>query len=235
MSLRRTLQGSMATALFFVLTHAAATTLEEGARLPDVPAPPLGHAQWVARSIRVNGLPMTIKSFDTPMPVDDVLHHYARWASGKFEDSFRTQQGDWQVLSLRSSAYLITIQVRPNGGGSHGTIAVSPAPNTVAPTVASRFPLPPSLQVVNLQQYEDLGVEAEHISLQGTRAPHVEAEAFEALLSREGWQLTREQTQRASRGFVLEAQKGAQHALIAVFPDRTRSARTAAVVIWRKS
>lgn len=234
--MRRMPEGALAQTLLLILAYSAAGTLHARERLPEVPAPPLGNAQWVARSMRVNGLPMTVQSFDTRMTVDELLHHYARWARGRFDESFRTRRGDWHVLALRSRGHLITIQARPNGSGTHGTIAASSLLDKAERNIASRFPVPPSLRIVNLQQYEDFGVDAEHISLLGARAPHVEAAAMAALLVREGWQLTRDQrAHRVPRGFVLEAQKGAQHASIVVFPDRTRNAHTAAIVIWRKS
>jgi hypothetical protein len=206
-------------------------------QLPRVPPPPAGTAQWVAERMRLNGLPMTLQSFDTRMEVDALLHHYEQWARGAIgAETFRTRSGDWQVLSLRSDAHLITIQARANGGGSHGTIAVSPRLEKRAVALVSLFPLPRSLRIVTLQQYDDAGMQAEHIGVLSERAPHIEARALATALTAAGWQVTRERpAQRTPRGYVLEAQKGAQHASIVVLPDRANATRTAAIIVWRKA
>ena len=219
-----------------VSTVEAGTLARLTSQYPEVLAPPQGEAQWVAKSMRLNGLPMTLKTFHSRLNAEAVLNHYETWARGRHADqSTRSKNGEWHVLALRSEQYYITIQARATLGGSHGTIAVSPPLARVALNLESRFPTPASMSIVNLQQYEDFGSESEHISLSSTRTPSIEARAFAELLGREGWQLIREQrTQEMAHGYVLEAQKGAEHASITLIPDRTSSARTAAVIVWKK-
>lgn len=206
-------------------------------RFPELEAPPQGEARWIAKSMRLNGLPMTLKSFDSRLSAEAVLNHYEYRARGKWADeSTRARNGEWQVLALKSERHYITIQVRSTSSGSHGTIAVSPLLERARLQLASTFPIPASMRIVNLQQYEDFDIESEHISLSSARLPSLEARAFAALLARDGWQLVRDQPARElARGHVLEAQKGAQHASIIIVPDQQSSGRTAAIVVWKKS
>ena len=113
---------------------------------------------------------------------------------------------------------------------------VTADPAQVETSLATRFPLPSSVQVVTLQQYEDRGEQAEHISLASMRAPHVEALSYAQVLSRAGWQLVRDAPARSiQRGHVIEAQKGASHARLTFMPDRSNSRGTAIIIVWKKA
>jgi hypothetical protein len=48
----------------------------ERAALPDLAAPPQGTAQWIARNMRMNGLPMSLKAFESRLAPDAVLAYY---------------------------------------------------------------------------------------------------------------------------------------------------------------
>jgi hypothetical protein len=140
------------------------------------------------------------------------------------------------MLALKDGDSFVTIQARDAAPGSIGTIAVTANPGKIATALHTRFPLPPSLRVVNLQQYDDDGNESEHLSLVSSRAPHVEAATCARLLGREGWLIIYDAPARAIAGaHVIEAQKGAEHTRLTFLPDRSRGGGTAAIVIWRKA
>lgn len=229
--------------IFVLLGILAASTANAGALerstsgLPDLGPPPQGHARWVARSMRHNGLPMTLKAFHSRLSADEVLQHYAtRFGNGAARESVRSRQGEWQVLAIRNVRYFVTIQARDSAPGSVGTIAVTPDPANATVSLATRFPLPRSMRIVNLQQYEDEGERSEHISLLSSKAPHLEASNCARLLSREGWQLVRDAPAATiERGYVIEAQKGAEQARVTLMPDRSGSGVTAIIIVWRKA
>jgi hypothetical protein len=205
--------------------------------LPEFGPPPHGEAQWVARSMRHNGLPMTLQSFHSRLSAAEVLQHYKSQAEHDLShESVRSWRGEWQVLAIRGERYFVTIQAHDSAPGSVGTIAVTPNPASIATSLATRFPLTSSMRIVNLQQYEDRGDESEHISLISSRAPHLEASSCAQLLSREGWQLVQDAPARKiEHGHVIEAQKGAAHARLTFMPDRTGEGRTAIIIVWRRS
>jgi hypothetical protein len=205
--------------------------------LPDVPAPPQGDVWWISKSMRMNGLPMTLKNFRSRLTPDAVCDYYRlnvpTHAPGEI---LRSRNGDWSMLSIRSRRELVTVQVRATRLGSEGTITVSPPPETVRLKVETTFPRPLSATIVNLQEYDDAGMEAEHITLSSVRSVGVEAHAFVDRLTRNGWQITlREPMQSVSRGQLVEAQKGAQHAMLSLAPDKLRPGTTSIVIIWKKS
>ena len=206
-------------------------------KLPDVPAPPQGEVWWISKSMRMNGLPMTLKNFRSRLSAEAVCDYYrfnARTRAGN--EVLPSRSGDWSVLSIKSRNDLVTIQVRPTLLGSEGTITGSPPPEAIRTKVETRFPRPATSSVVNLQEYDDAGMRAEHISMTSARSVGVEAQAFVQKLHRDGWQIIlREPMQATPRGQLIEAQKGAQHALLSLMPDNSRPGVTAIVVVWRKS
>lgn len=207
------------------------------AQLPNLAAPPQGTAQWIARSMRMNGLPMTLKAFESRLPPGAVLTHYeSHLKSAGSHETWRSMKSPWQVLTARTRDHLITVHARAVSAGSEGTILVSPVLNAARVRLRSDFPRPPTARIVNLQQYDDAGIRSEHISLASDRAPFVEAQAFSRLLMRDGWTMTDTRpTHQTHRGFVLEAQRESEHALLVIFPDTVRPASTAIVVTWKKS
>lgn len=233
---------SLRNRILLLLGVLAAATANGGAierstsALPDLGPPPQGEAQWIARSMRHNGLPMTLKAFRSRLSADEVLEHYARFGNGSARESMRSRQGEWQVLAIKDARCFITIQARDSAPGSVGMIAVTSDPANIAASIATRFPLPRSMHIVNLQQYEDEGEQSEHISLISAKAPHVEAENCARLLSRDGWQLLQDAPARTiERGYLIEAQKGAEHARLTFMPDQSGSGVTAIIIVWRKA
>jgi hypothetical protein len=186
--------------------------------------------------MRLNGVPMTLKVFESRLSPGDLFSYYESqthlWGRSEFR---RQARGAHQLLSIRSPRAAITIEAHATVAGSEGTITVSELPELIKPKLASRFPHPPTARLVNCQEYEDEGVEAEHLSLASARSPGVEAQAFAQQLTMAGWQIVRQETMQSARGVIIEAQLGAQLAQLTLQSDQSRLATTAIVVVWRKS
>lgn len=205
--------------------------------LPDLAAPPQGSARWIARSMRMNGLPMSLKAFESRLTPDAILAHYeSQLKSSGSHDVRRSVNAPWHVLMFKSLDHFITVQARPAAAGSEGTVLVSPALEFAKIKSRTGFPRPSTARIVNLQQYDDAGMQSEHISLSSERAPFTEAQAFSQLLINNGWNIISTRPTRESyRGFVLEAQRQAEQALLVITPDAARPSTTAIVVTWKKS
>lgn len=204
--------------------------------LPDLGAPPQGSAQWIAKSMRMNGLPMTLKVFESRLAPDAVLSHYESFTkAGRTRESRRMNNAPWQVLMLKSADHFITVHARAVARGSEGTILVSPALKPATLQMRTDFPRPPSTRIVNLQQYDDDGVQSEHISLASNRATFSELQDFSQLLIGEGWSVVDTRpTQDVQRGFVLEVQRRAEHAQLVIVPNAAQPTTTAIAVTWKK-
>lgn len=215
--------------------HAGALQ-RQTSELLDVGAPPNGTALWIARAMRLNGVPMTMKAFSSPANSDEVLHFYERQLRNGSDTKTRLgYEGSERVLAVMATGHYVTIRARNTTHGCEGTIAVSPPLATLKPHKHTTFPRPPTARVVSLQEYEDEGIEAEHISLTSERAPEHEGRAFATQLTRRGWQLLRsEPALDRHGGYVVEAQKATQLAQINLRRD-DRSRDTTIVIVWRKT
>jgi hypothetical protein len=239
----RTLVASPASVLLVAIVAVLATsaahtsTLQrETQALPDVAAPPAGQAYWIARSMRLNGVPMTLKSFAAPVNAAEVLNHYEReLRTSSDQKTRRSHEAQWRVLSVMAPKYFISVRARDTARGAEGTIAVSPPLSEARASTHTRFPHPDSARVVSLQQYDDEGIEAEHISLMSRRSVTIEAREFARLLAREGWQLQRNEGAADRRGgYIIEAQKAASLAVINLHRTE-RGGATSIMVVWRKA
>jgi hypothetical protein len=221
----------------FVLPVQAESLARTIAALPELSSPPQGEAQWIARTMRMNGLPMTLKAFQSRLDPGAVIAHYqSQLQSQTSHEARRSINPPWQVLMLKSPGYFITVHARAVTRGSEGTILVSPALAPSSLRTRTHFPRPASTRIVNLQQYDDEGLESEHISLTSVRPPFTELQAFSQLLIRDGWTvLDTRATQEARRGYVLEAQRQAEQALLVIVPDAAQPLATAIVIAWKKS
>lgn len=215
-------------------------TFEADARQPptlkEVDGPPMGEARWIAPQMRINGLPMSLKSFDSRLSVDAALSHYESWAHSQgIRETRRMRRGEWVILAMQTRREHITVELRPTLSGSQGTITVSLLPHLVVGRARTAFPHPPEARIVNVQQYEDAGVRAEHISFVSPRAVYVESREFAQALQSHGWHILIDQQAKAvPRAHAIEAQRGAEHVFLLVQPDQSRTAATAIIAVWRK-
>src|SRR5690242_18594687 len=109
--------------LMFASAANAGTISRAVAAFPELPAPPRGEVHWIAKSMRMNGLPMTIQlvaARDAPI---ELIHFYESWA--RREGTLRSRRWrthDTEVLSIRAASYLITMELRQVVNGTQGTI-----------------------------------------------------------------------------------------------------------------
>jgi hypothetical protein len=237
MSRSRIVATSVAVSVLLIAANAVAGVVaKETAQLPDIQAPPGGSAAWIAQSMRLNGVPMTIKRLTSPSNAQTTLHYYESDLRKSSDLKMRrSQEGQWQMLAVMHDRYYATIRLHDAGVGAIGTITVTPALSQARPSKRTRFPHPASSRVVSLQQYEDRGIEAEHINLVSSRSVTIAAREFAAELSKQGWEVLRnEPTARRRDGYVIEAQKAASLAQINLRRAENGPA-TAILVVWRKA
>jgi len=217
------------------LSGAAGPIARQTRALPDIAAPAGGESAWIARAMRLNGVPMTIKRFTSPANADEVLHQYEhKLRTSSNMKTRRSQEGAWRVLAVMTDDYYATIRARNTSRGAEGTITVTPPLADAKPAKRTSFPHPATTKVVSLQEYEDEGVAAEHVGLVSRRSVAIEARAFAALLSQRGWQMLRNEPAQRRDGHVIEAQQASALAFIHL-RRAEREGATTILVVWKKA
>lgn len=207
------------------------------ATFPEVPPPPQGSVQWVAKSMRMNGVPMTVRALHSKLSPSAVLHFYESWSKQQMSaQTVRSRVDGDEMLTIKTGPHLISIRAQRSLTATHGTITSSLASFANTSRVSTAFPTPSNVRLVNAQQYDDEGSEAEHLSFISTRAPHIESAALARHLEEEGWTILWHRAMReAVRGYTVESQKGAQHAQLTVLPAEGFSSGSRILVVWKKS
>jgi hypothetical protein len=202
-----------------------------------LPVPPQSEVQWVAKDMHMNGVPMTLQWVQSRLAPSALLDYYESQARDSWgSERRRSTNGEWQLLAVKSPRHYVTVQVRATISGSEGTIAINELPLPPAAKLASKFPRPPTSRIVSLQEYDDEGIQSEHISLLSTRGVALEARTFSAQLVRAGWRIVRQQPmQQVAAGVAIEAQRGAEQAFVTLQPHHAQPSLTAVVVVWKKS
>lgn len=211
----------------------AGSIARETQRLPDIPAPSGGESVWIARAMRLNGVPMTIKRLTSATNAAEVLHRYEhKLRTSSDVKTRRSQEGRWHVLAVMTDEYYATIRARNTSKGAEGTVIVTPPLSRVKPKKRTTFPHPGSAALVSLQEYDDEGVEAEHISFVSRRSVGIEARAFEKQLADRGWQVLRNEPAQRHGGHIIEAQQAAGLAFVNL--RAADSGGTTILVVWRR-
>jgi hypothetical protein len=217
------------------MSSAHASSLSKAvAAFPDLPRPLQGETQWVARSMRMNGLPMTIQSLTSRSVPSEVIHFYQSWATQRGgAQTRRWRTHDSEVLSIRAASYLVTIELRQVVSGSQGTIVMSSPPEKAMLNTVTEFPHPTSWRVANLQQYEDDGKETEHITFTSVHVPASEAQAIMEMLAANGWILISKHSSRVN-DFSAELQRNTELARVVITSGTDHLANTLVTVLWSK-
>ena len=84
---------------------------------------PKAKVQWVAPYMLYNGVPMSVKRFDSEQNPADILAFYRQaWASNSAGAPVENTAASWQTISVLSGKCFFTVQVQAAGrSGSTGS------------------------------------------------------------------------------------------------------------------
>ena len=90
---------------------------------PDVIEPPQSQSKKMVKEMYVNGVPVSVKFFNSRLSPERVVSFYRnRWADNFAE----SDSGPWQQISQLTNKYFITVQVKDgNDRGTQGRINIT--------------------------------------------------------------------------------------------------------------
>jgi hypothetical protein len=133
----------------------------QGAACREAATPAGVTLQMLAPDMRMNGMPMNIRGFNSSLSVEGVLAYYRNlWAGLATKErpgSMEQEVNGWKVISTVEGECFTTVQVRQDLRGSYSMISVIKKPDAAARVekVGADFPKPPGSQTLNDFEYAD--------------------------------------------------------------------------------
>lgn len=185
----------------WLLTAGNVTHAEE-LNCPNFPEPS-AKVQWVAPYMLFNGLPMSIKRFDSEQSPEAILNFYRKvWvASSSGTAAVENDVEPWQTIGVVRGRCFFTVQVKPAGKGSTGMLSATQA--TDKPRVISAekvLPMMSGSSIINDIDHVDDGKTARTVILSNTFSAQSNADFYQQSLKNLGWQTVTIQQVKTAKG-----------------------------------
>jgi hypothetical protein len=157
---------------------------------PDFPTPK-AKLEWVAQYMVYNGVPMSVRRFDSEQRPSDILAFYRQaWGTGRGSAApLEYTVGPWQTIGVVRGKCFFTAQVQAAGNnGSTGLLSATQAPDQ--PTVISKdqsLPMMSGSTVINDIEHNDSGKVARTLLVSNTFSAEANASFYRQTLADEGW------------------------------------------------
>ncbi|HZO20869.1 MAG TPA: hypothetical protein VFB37_00105 [Steroidobacteraceae bacterium] len=185
---RRTLELVTIGALLAVLTLPG-TARAASEPWPEIPMPPKADVQWIATSMRVNGIPTRIMRFQSHVSRAEIISYYRAYWTGAYEHKPSISAlGDATVVGQTHGPYLMTVKVEDAPkSGSHGLISVALVIGSKLDHDPGQLPMLPGAHVISVVESDDPGKHSRQLLILAPQAPTSALEFYSDSLLNSGW------------------------------------------------
>jgi len=180
-------------------TAAAAKQLD----CPDFPQPDDAKVQWVAPYMIFNGVPMSVKRFDSEQSPADILAFYRQaWAGNGAAAPVENTVGAWQTIGAMRGQCFFSVQVQAAGtSGSTGLLSATQRPDEarIVPS-DEEVPMMSGSRIINDIQHVDDGKSARTVLLSNTFSAQSNADFYRQNLADQGWKMISSYELKGSKG-----------------------------------
>jgi len=201
---------------------------------PEVPLPPKADVQWVAQSMRVNGVPTRVMQFQSRASRGEIIEYYSAYWSGGYEHKASVRPlGEATVVGQMHGPYLMTVKVEDAAGGaSQGLISVAQVLGSKEDRGPGELPLMNGAHVLSVVESDDPGKYSREVVIANPQPPSSVTQFYQASLVNAGWlQIQGNDIPRTAGGsagaFVVYARGGSEMQLSIV---ETRNRRGSTLV-----
>jgi len=157
---------------------------------PELPLPPKADVQWVAQSMRVNGMPTRVLQFQSRASRAEVVEYYrAHWTGAyPLKPSVRAV-GDETVVGQKHGPYLMTVTVRDAArDGSEGVLSVAQVAGAKTDLDPGGLPMMPGAHVVRVVETDDPGQHSRQLMVVNPLPAPSVLQFYQSSLQDAGWQ-----------------------------------------------
>lgn len=154
---------------------------------------PKAKLEWVAPYMVFNGVPMSVKRFDSEQKPEAILAFYrAAWAaSAGSQAAVENTVGPWQTIGAVRGKCFFSVQVQSAGvSGSTGLLSASQASDKPRVIAADKvLPMMSGSSVINDIEHRDPGKSARTLLLSNTFSAETNADFYRRTLTDQGWKI----------------------------------------------
>ena len=176
--------------------------------------------QSVASEMDFNGIPMSIRRFDSEEDMESIFAFYRSEWAGKGQGGRSPTEyplGEWKVIAILREPCFYTVQVKPRGKGSEGLLGLSAPPPDKA-QVKEEVPMLPGTRVVNDLAHNDAGKTARTLLLKNGFSADTNADFYLKNLGEQGWKTISNFTgsQRDTRANTMVLKQGVREVSVTI-------------------
>lgn len=188
---------------------------------PRFPEPDNVNLQWVAPYMVYNGVPMSVKRFDSEQRPAAILAFYRQaWASTTPSAAPQEYTVDpWQTIAAMRGKCFFTVQVQAAGKGSTGLLSVTQAPDSPRAISQDRtIPMMSGSTVINDIDHRDGGKTARTLLLSNGFSAETNASFYRQNLGDQGWKTVSsyQMTTKKGPGITLVMKRGLAEASLVI-------------------
>jgi hypothetical protein len=203
---------------------------------PAFPEPKTASLQWVAPYMIYNGIPMSIKRFDSDQTPEQILAFYRQaWKGGPLGSAPLEYTVDpWQTIASARGKCFFTVQVQPAGRtGSTGLLSATQAPDQPRVIDSDKaLPMMSGSTVINDIEHRDDGKTARTLLLTNTFSAESNADFYRQALADQGWRAVSsyQMTTKNGPGITLIMKRGLAEASLVITRNGSHTAVLANMV-----
>jgi hypothetical protein len=200
--------------------------LPAGAMAQEMDCPkfpePKARVQWVSQYMVYNGVPMSIKRFDSEQKPEQILAFYRQaWKNGPAGSAPLEYTVDpWQTIASARGKCFFTVQVQAAGkGGSTGLLSATQAPDQPRVIDSDKaLPMMSGSTVINDIEHHDDGKNARTLLLTNTFSAESNADFYRQTLIDQGWRpvSSYQMTTKSGPGITLIMKRGLAEASLVI-------------------
>lgn len=179
-------------ATVLVLGMAAAHAVADKLDCPTFPEPK-AKIEWVAPYMIFNGVPMSVKRFDSEQKPEAILAFYrAAWAASTGNQAaVENTLAPWQTIGAVRGKCFFSVQVQSAGlSGSTGLLSATQASDKPRIIAADKvLPMMSGSSVINDIEHRDPGKSARTLLLSNTFSAETNADFYRRTLTDQGWNI----------------------------------------------
>jgi len=161
-----------------------------GAKLPDIPVVPGATWQWVGTQMAMNGIPMSIKTFEYAGTERQLERFYISLWKSKGHGQYKAKDwGRYKIIGHELDGYYSTVQYRNENGFIKGKLVGTEVTTRHRNKHKSKVPSPPSSRILNIVESRDAGRTSETVTFDSNKGVDFNTRYYENQYENDSWRL----------------------------------------------